>query len=242
MASHLKLGCKVVNFVSYRGNTFRTLPYPVSDDPEAVTCEHVEGAPQRGDDGDGVRRCLRQKGHNTDETGPLSASKVGGSLDGSSAEEEVPASSTPVHHTSGQVPGGSKGTEQLAKKKGVEMGGGGGKRCATFQKCQFEQHLDIPVSVDSDGSEDHQMEGTAQGMGASVSLAGGETVPLVEQKRLISLFTTVIKATEQSSIEDLEHIHSMFEHLIFRSRFELNKTCLLDVSQSLQLTQYANRI
>ena len=187
---------------------------------------------------DGARRRLRQKSLNLDEEmGPPS---VKDSLDASNTEDMVPSissCSTPNPQTGSncaQDPG--KVSEQLlkqpqlAKKKATESGNGAGKRSITFQKCQFEQHLVIPVSVGSDGDGgDCQIEGIGT-TGAAVGVASALEV----QNRLISLFTNVVKATERSSIEELEHIHSMFEHLIFRSRFEPNKIRLLDVSNSQQ--------
>ena len=53
---------------------------------------------------------------------------------------------------------------------------------------------------------------------------------IIDRKRQLSLFNHVTEATENSSVEQMDRLHSTFEHIVFRHRLSLDKRQLIEVN------------
>lgn len=67
------------------------------------------------------------------------------------------------------------------------------------------------------------------GTGASLAASGPEAV-VIDRKRQLSLFNRVAQASGNSTIEQMDRLHSTFEHIVFRHRMAVDKHNLIEVS------------
>ena len=78
------------------------------------------------------------------------------------------------------------------------------------------------------GSSSASLSGTT-----SASLDDIPTGPkevAIDRKRQLALFHHVTQATESSSVEQMDRLHSTFEHIVFRHRMTLDKQRLIEVN------------
>ena len=64
-------------------------------------------------------------------------------------------------------------------------------------------------------------------------LVGALEVPvdvIVDQDRLLALFERVVDATEKCTCEQMERLHAIFDHLVFRHRMTTDRSELIEVS------------
>ena len=64
---------------------------------------------------------------------------------------------------------------------------------------------------------------------AQISAAVCSKEVAIDRKRLLYLFSRVTEATESASIEQMDRLHSTFEHIVFRHRMFLDKRQLIEV-------------
>lgn len=53
---------------------------------------------------------------------------------------------------------------------------------------------------------------------------------IIDRRRLLAVFEQVTQATGSYSVEEMEKLHSTFEHLVFRHRMKLDRSQLVEVS------------
>ena len=61
------------------------------------------------------------------------------------------------------------------------------------------------------------------------SANGGPKEVVIDRKRQLDLFHDVARATENCSVEQMDRLHSTFEHIVFRHRMTLDKQRLIEV-------------
>ena len=66
--------------------------------------------------------------------------------------------------------------------------------------------------------------------GAFLDVSSGPKEVVIDRKRQLDLFHHVTRAAESCSVEQMDRLHSTFEHIVFRHRMTLDKQRLLEVN------------
>lgn len=90
--------------------------------------------------------------------------------------------------------------------------------------------LSTSVVDGSSSSTSLALGGDSASASLDVSSAnGGPKEVVIDRKRQLDLFHDVARATENCSVEQMDRLHSTFEHIVFRHRMTLDKQRLIEV-------------
>ena len=106
---------------------------------------------------------------------------------------------------------------------------------ATVESMELETTKSIPLStsvVDGSSSSASSLALGSNSTSASLDVpSGGPKEVVIDRKRQLDLFHHVARATESCSVEQMDRLHSTFEHIVFRHRMTLDKQRLIEVHQ-----------
>ena len=103
---------------------------------------------------------------------------------------------------------------------------------AAVESMELETKKTTPLSIDSVMDASSSSTSLVLGNSASVSLdiSSGPKEVVIDRKRQFDLFHHVTQATESCSVEQMDRLHSTFEHIVFRHRMTLDKQRLIEVN------------
>ena len=128
--------------------------------------------------------------------------------------------------------GAASNSVQTAAEALVEIGQLPPSREATVESMELETKKTTPLSVSSVTDASSSSPSLALGNCASASLdvPSGPKEVVIDRKRQHGLFHHVTQATESCSVEQMDRLHSTFEHIVFRHRMTLDKQQLIEVN------------
>ena len=106
---------------------------------------------------------------------------------------------------------------------------------ATVENMELEITKSIPplsTSVVDGSSSSASLALGGDSTSASLNMPsanGGPKEVVIDRKRQLDLFHDVAQATENCSVEQMDRLHSTFEHIVFRHRMSMDKQQLLEV-------------
>ena len=103
---------------------------------------------------------------------------------------------------------------------------------APVESMELETKKTTPLSVDSmmDASSSSASLALGNSTSASLDMPSGPKEVVIDRKRQFDLFHHVTQATESCSVEQMDRLHSTFEHIVFRHRMTLDKQQLIEVN------------